>query len=240
MAEIQYMEEHELLFEPDQFAEEELDESEEINKALITDATVRKCRFIASVRCVEYGKIGAANGMLLIFAFVFHPVESRVKEADIDLRFDKCIIATLQPQEVDDRESEVIVRNKLEGHFDMSHPPVALGVTGARETEKKKGFSRSIRGSGIDTSLAVWTLRENSDQKGGVHLNFIAAIILKGKGEVGVDVEVRAQLGAGLKDPLGIRKIICRKSMKFDGKTSQGRRPESLTTTQDVFLKDST
>jgi hypothetical protein len=56
------MEDLELVFEPDQFAEEELDDVEDINKALISDATVRKCRFIASVRCVEYGKIGIGAG----------------------------------------------------------------------------------------------------------------------------------------------------------------------------------
>jgi hypothetical protein len=86
----------------------------------------------------------------------------------------------------------------------MSHPPVALGASAARETEKKKGYNRSIRGSGLETELAMWTLRENSDQKGGVHLNFIAAMILKAEGEVQVEVEVRAQLGASLKDPLGM------------------------------------
>lgn len=233
------MEELELAFEPDQFAEEELDEVEDINKALISDATIRKCRFIASVRCVEYGKIGSEPGMLLVFAFVFHPVESRVKRADIEVRFEKGVITTLQPQEIDDRESKMTIKNKLEGHFDMSHPPVALGVSAERETEKKQGYSRSVRGSGLDTELAMWTLRENSDQKGGVHLNFIAAMILKAEGEVEAEVEVRAQLGASLKDPLGVRKIISRKSMKFDGKTARGRRPESLTTTDDVFVKQS-
>jgi hypothetical protein len=86
----------------------------------------------------------------------------------------------------------------------MSHPPVALGASAARETEKKKGYNRSIRGSGLEIELAMWTLRENSDQKGGVHLNFIAAMILKAEGEVQVEVEVRAQLGASLKDPLGM------------------------------------
>jgi hypothetical protein len=72
-----------------------------------------------------------------------------------------------------------------------------------------------------------------------VHLNFTAAIILKAKGEVDVEFEVRAQLGASLKDPLGIRKIISRNSMKFDGMTNRGRRPESLTTTDDDFVKSS-
>jgi hypothetical protein len=58
-----------------------------------------------------------------------------------------------------------------------------------------------------------------------VHLNFTAAIIPKAKGEVDVEVEVRAQLGASLKGSLRIRK---RKSMKFDGMTNRGRRPESF------------
>jgi hypothetical protein len=217
-----------LVFKPDQFAEEELGDAEEGNKALISDTTIRKGRLIASVRCVEHGKTGLDQRMLLVFAFVFHPVESRVKQTDIELRFNKGVITMLQPQEIDDRESEVAISNKLVGHFDMSHPPVALGMSAARETEKKRGHIQSIRGSGIDTELAVWTLRENSDQKGGVHLNFIAAIILKAKGEVDVEVEVKAQPGASLKDLLGIRKIISQKSMKFDGMTNRGRRSESF------------
>lgn len=239
MAGYSYTEEdHELFFEPDYYAEEELDDSRLINKDLISDITARKCRMIVSVRCVEYGKIGAEDGTLLVLAFVFHPVGARVKKADIDLRFNNYVIASLQPQEIDDRESEVVIRNKLEGHFDMSHPPVAVGVTASQEKDRVEGYTRSIRGSGIDTDLAMWTLRENSDQKDGVHLNFTAVIILNGKGEVDVDVEVRAQLGASLKDPLGIRKIICRGLIKFDGKTSRGRRPESLTISPDLFVKN--
>ncbi|GIC92360.1 uncharacterized protein Aud_008826 [Aspergillus udagawae] len=239
MADYAYTEEnnYEFSFEPDHYAEEELDDSEPINRDLISDTTARNCRMIASVRCVEYGKIGAEDGILLVIAFVFHPVGARVKEADIELRFKSCVIATLQPQEIDDRESEVVIRNKLEGRFDMSHPPVAVGVTASQEKERVKGYTRSIRGSGIDTELAMWTLRENSDQRDGVHLNFTAVIILKGKGEVDVDVAVRAQLGASLKDPLGIRKIACQGLIKFDGKTSRGRRPESLTTPPDLFVK---
>ena len=47
-----------LAFEPDIEAEEELaDEKERIDKALITDDTIKKCRIIASVRSVEYGEI---------------------------------------------------------------------------------------------------------------------------------------------------------------------------------------
>ena len=87
--------------------------------------------------------------MLLVFAFVFHPVGARVKEADIELRFDNCVIATLQPQEIDGRESEVVIHNKLEGHFDMSHPPVAVGVTASQEKQMVKG----TLGQSVDREL---------------------------------------------------------------------------------------
>ncbi|RAK77206.1 uncharacterized protein BO72DRAFT_447986 [Aspergillus fijiensis CBS 313.89] len=231
-------EKYELVFEPDHYAEEELDDPEPINKDLISDTTVRDCRVIASVRCVEYGKIGAGDGILLVFAFVFHPVRARVKEADIELQFNNRIISTLQPQEINDRESEVTIRNKLEGRFDLSHPPVTVGLTASQERERVQSYTRSIRGSGVETELAIWTLRENSDQRGGVHLDFIAVVILKGGGEVEVDIEVRAQLGANLKDPLGIRKIISQRSIKFDGGISRGRRPEGLIIPPDLFVKD--
>lgn len=74
--------------------------------------------------------------MLLVFVFVFHPVESCVKRVDIEV--EERAITTLQPQEVDGRESEATIRNKLEGHFDMSHPPVALGAS-AQERQRRKG-----------------------------------------------------------------------------------------------------
>jgi hypothetical protein len=226
-----------LPFEPDEIAEEELADEEPIDKALISDETVRQCRFISSIRCVEYGMIGDAPGMLLLFAFVFHPKGSRVKRADVELRFNKGTITALQPQVVDDNESEVTVRTKLEGHFDMSHPPISAGLSASRETEKKKVYAREIRGSGRDTELAAWTLRENSDLKAGIHLNFMTAMILKAEGAVEVDVEVRATLGANLRDPLGIRKVISQRPKKFDGKTNLGRRPERLVTDGSVFIK---
>lgn len=152
-----------LAFKPDEDAEEELaDEPEPIDKALITDETIRKCRIIAAIRCIEYGAVELAPGqsvpgMLLVLSLTFHPYESRVKEAYVELGFNKAAIAVLQPESVDDSESEEIIRKKLHSEFSIGYPPAGVSATlgGERETEKKKVSALRIRGSGIHSHRAT-------------------------------------------------------------------------------------
>src|SRR6266487_5803703 len=105
-----------LTFEPDEDAEEELaDDEEPVDKALVTDETIRKCRIVASVQSVEYGETEIAPGLktpaaLLAINFAFHPFESRVKGADVELAFNNATIAVLQPKSVDDSESKETIR----------------------------------------------------------------------------------------------------------------------------------
>lgn len=233
-----------LAFEPDEDGEEELaPEEEPIDKALITDDTIRKCRIIASVRSIEYGEIEIAPsrtkpGALLAIDFVFHPFEARVKEADVELDFNKeAIIAILQPESVDDSESEETIRHKLYGEFSIGYPPAGVNATAGseRETERNKKFALRIRGSGNNTKRATWTLRENPQTRGGIHLNFRAVVILKVDGQIEVDVEIRAKIGATVKNGLGIRKIITRKTKQFDGKSFLGTRPQGLDIKESFF-----
>jgi len=74
-----------------------------------------------------------------------------------------------------------------------------------------------IRGSGSHTHRATWTLKENPEAQGGIRLNFMAVAIMTVNGEIEVDVEIRAKIGATLKNVLGIRKITTRQTKKFDG-----------------------
>jgi hypothetical protein len=233
-----------LAFEPDEDAEEELaDEEEPIDKALITDNTIRKCRIIASIRSIEYGGIEIAPGQtkpaaLLAIDFVFHPFESRVKEADVELAFNnKATIAVLQPESVDDSESEETVRHKLYGEFSIGYPPAGVNAKAGseRETEQKKKFALRIRGSGNNTKRATWTLRENPQTRDGIHLSFMAVIILQVDGGIEVDVEIRAKIGTTVKNLLGIRKIITQQTKKFDGKTLLGTRPQALDIKESFF-----
>jgi hypothetical protein len=232
-----------LAFEPDEDAEEELAEEEEpIDKALITDNTIRKCRIIASVRSIEYGDIEIAPGQtkpaaLLAIDFVFHPFESRVKEADVELAFNKATVAVLQPESVDDSESEETIRHKLYGEFSIGYPPAGVNVKAGseRETEQKKKFALRIRGSGNNTKRATWTLRENPQARDGIHLNFMAVVILKVDGGMEVDVEIRAKISPAVKNLLGIRKIIAQQTKKFDGKTLLGTRPQALDIKESLF-----
>ena len=45
----------------------------------------------------------------------------------------------------------------------------------------------------------------------------MAVAIMTVNGEIEVDVEIRAKIGATLKNVLGIRKIITRQTKEFDG-----------------------
>jgi hypothetical protein len=235
-----------LSFEPDEDAEEELaDEPEPIDKALVTDETIRKCRIIAAVHCIEYGTVKLAPGqstpgMLLVLSLTFHPYESRVKEAFVELAFNKAAITVLQPESVDDSESEEIIRKKLYGELSIGYPPAGVNATlgGERETERKKVSALRIRGSGTHTHRATWTLKENPEAQGGIHLNFMAVAIMSVNGEMEVDVEIRAKIGATVKNVLGIRKIITQQTKKFDGKTFLGRRPETLEIHESAFKVD--
>ena len=233
-----------LVFEPDADAEEELaNEEETVDEVLITDETIRQCRIIASLRTIEYGEVQTAPDQtnpaaLLAIDFVFHPFQSRVKEAQVELAFDnKTTIFILQPDSIDDSESEEIIRHKLYGEFSFGYPPAGVDAKAGteRETEKKKKFALRIRGSGNHTSRATWTLKENPEARGGIHLNFMAVVILKVEGEMELDVEIRAKIGCTVKNLLGIRKIIARQTKKFDGKSALGRRPEALEIKESLF-----
>ncbi|KAH7322025.1 hypothetical protein BKA65DRAFT_92278 [Rhexocercosporidium sp. MPI-PUGE-AT-0058] len=237
--------EWELAFEPDQDAEEELagEEDGTVDKALITDETIRKCRILASVQSIEYGETEVTPGQtkpaaLLVINFHFHPFESRVKGADVELAFNnKATIALLQPESINDSESEETIRHKLYAELSIGYPPAGVDAKAGseRETERTKKFAERIRGSGISSSRATWTLRENPQARDGIHLRFVGVLVIKAEGELEVDVEIRATIGAKLDDPLGIRKIIATQTKKFDGKSLLGRRPLALDIEEGLF-----
>lgn len=63
----------------------------------------------------------------------------------------------------------------------------------------------------------------------------MAVAIMTVNGEMEVDVEIRAKIGATMKNVLGIRKIITQQTKKFDGKSFLGRRPEALEIHESAF-----
>lgn len=231
-----------LEFEPDEDAEEELSgpqvglvAQEHVDPALITDETVRKCRILAAVRCNEYGTTSLSPtvdtpAMLLVINFTFHPFESRVKEAFVDLSFAKGSITVLQPESIDDSETTETIRKKLTGELKLGYPPAGVqgGVGAERETETTTTSTLRIRGSGAHSQRAIWTLKENPKDRKGIHLKFTAVVIAAVQGMVEVDFEIRAKLGLSVGNSLAIRKIITRKTFGFDGKTLLGFRPTTL------------
>lgn len=93
---------------------------------------IKQCRIIASLRSIEYGEVEIAPGQtkqaaLLAIDLVFQPFQSRVKEAQVELAFNnKATISVLQPDSVDDSESEEIIRRKLYGEFSIAYPPAGV------------------------------------------------------------------------------------------------------------------
>lgn len=59
--------------------------------------------------------------------------------------------------------------------------------------------------------------------------------VIKVEGELEVDVEIWATIGAKLDDPLGIRKIITTQTKKFNGKSLFGRRPLAIDIEEGLF-----
>ncbi|KAK0751403.1 hypothetical protein B0T18DRAFT_485995 [Schizothecium vesticola] len=162
--------------------------------------------------------------MLLCIDFTFHPLKTRVKEAYVEISLNKGTIAVLQPERIDDDETTETVRQKLSGNFTIGYALAGTkGAVGAeRESEREKTSERRIRGSGVHTDRAVWTLRENAGNKKGIHLKFVAVLIVQLRapdGSLEVDLEVRAKLGPSIGNGLGIRRILVRSTKRFDGKT---------------------
>ncbi|KAM6520022.1 hypothetical protein FALCPG4_013579 [Fusarium falciforme] len=243
-----------LKFQPDADAEEELAEEVEgefVDPALITDIEIKKCRLLATIQCVEYGTVSlspstTAPGMLLCVGFTFHPLETRVKEASVEIALNKATIAVLQPESLDDDETTETVRKKLSGEFKIGYAPAGVeGTVGAeRESEREKTSERRIRGSGVHTPRAVWTLRENTQNKKGIHLEFVTVLIAQSRspaddagGGLEVDLEIRAKLGPSIGNGLGIRHILTRTTKRFDGKTLLGFRPATLDISKTFFVK---
>jgi hypothetical protein len=125
--------------------------------------------------------------------------------------------------------------NFTESSVSATLPPESATAGSERETERNKKFALRIRGSGNNTKRATWTLKENPQTRGGIHLNFRAVVILKVDGQIEVDVEIRAKIGATVKNGLGIRKIITRKTKKFEGKSFLGTRPQALDIKESFF-----
>lgn len=238
-----------LSFARDFDGEEELGEGDDeyVDPQLITDVDINRCRLLATIRCVEYGTVSTspgmtATGMLLCVDFAFHPLETRVKEASVELALTGATVAVLQPESIDDDETTETVRKKLNGEFKIGYAPagVEASIGVERESEREKTSERRIRGSGIRTSRAVWTLRENSSNKKGIHLKFSTVLIVQSQGPgsgLEVDLEIRAKLGPSIGNGLGIRRIITRSSKGFDGSAPLGFRPTALDISETCFVR---
>jgi hypothetical protein len=221
--------------EPDEFAEEELaSETEYIDKSLITDIIIKKCRFIASLCTIEYGDVSSFPGALLVFRFVFQPYEARFKAAIINLYFENtATVHALAPETIEGNKSEVVIRSKLNGQFSIGYPPVNISAGAEREVEHTKTSVMRIQGSGVDTDFVRWTLEENKEQKSGLPDCFMAAIVVRSQGEIKASLKIHATIARDW----AIRKVVCSEEHRLvlDGKTRLGIRPEGIKIADNCF-----
>ena len=228
----------EFLFEPDEFAEQELGDippSQRIDKNLITDVTIRKCRLVVSVVAVEYGTVSSTPAALIILRFVFQPFEARFDSAILACCFDEHAIVTgLAPDFIEGEHSETAITNKLNGSLSIGHSIAKVNFEVARERERSRKYNMRIQGSGVDTDLVRWTMEENREQKRGLPGKFTGAIIVKAEGEINARLSVYATIS---KD-WAIRKIVCAQEhvLHFDGRTRIGSKPEGLKIEDSLFL----
>ncbi|KAK5651723.1 hypothetical protein OQA88_11792 [Cercophora sp. LCS_1] len=165
-----------------------------------------------------------------------------VTAAHVEIGLNKGTITVLQPESIDDDETVDTVRKKLSGDFKIGYAPAGVEglVSAERESEREKTSERRIRGSGVHTDRAVWTLRENARNKKGIHLKFVAVLIVRPRApdrSLEVDLEIRAKLGPSIGNGLGIRRILARRTKQFDGKSMLGFRPTTLDISKEWFNK---
>jgi hypothetical protein len=225
-------------FEPDVYAEEELSEIPEaqyIDKSLITDINIKKCRLIVSLCSIEYGTASSSAAAFLVFRFVFQPFDARFNSAIFTLNFENnATVYALAPEYIEGNKSETVIRNKLNGQLTIGYSVVSASVGAERETEQTKPSKMHIQGSGVDTDLVRWTMEENKQQKSGLPDTFTGAIVVKSQGEIKATLNIHATIG---KD-WAFRKIVCSEErlLVLDGTTKLGTRPEGLQIAENCFI----
>lgn len=196
----------------------------------------KKGRLLASVPCIEYGKINSSPGALLVFEFIFHPNnKTRFEFAEIELAFEGNAeeVEALGPEYVAEDESHEIIRKTLHGEFNLGHPPVNIAVGAGQASEATQTYKMVIRGSGRSTKIARWTLNENRHQKTGIPYKFIAAIAVRVKGKFKINFKVNVRISGMWK----IKQVLVEKT--FDGRTELGKRPNGMIIDENIFVKAS-
>jgi len=231
----------EFLFEPDQFGEQELGDiapSRRIDKNLITDVMIKKCRLIVSVVAVEYGAVSSTPAALFVLRFVFQPFGARFDSAILTCCFEEdATVTALAPDFIEGEHSETTIRNKLNGSLSIGYSVAQVNIGVDRERERSQKHKMRIQGTGVDTDLVRWTMEENPEQKSGLPEKFTGAIVVKAEGEIKVTLNVYATIS---KD-WAMRKIVCahEQVLHFDGRTKIGSKPDGLQIEGSLFLSAS-
>ncbi|KAK4913675.1 hypothetical protein LTR49_018009 [Elasticomyces elasticus] len=244
-------EDFQLYFEPDPTENTLLAGPEpgiEINREVISDATVAKCHFSVRTLVVKYGLYKSESACLLGFEFVFHPYMTRFKRAKIDIEFgapaaggNKPKTVLLYPHEVKGQVTEETIRRALSGEVTIGCEPYA-SITGniSHEREGKKQYYMKLTGSRLGSDGVRWTLEENQDQKDGIPTRFVGFIVVSSSGPFEANFDVEATIGRYQQSMATaqvmmdyVRRLVLRqqtdkKIVTFDSTTTVDRR-EDLT-----------
>ncbi|KAK5708853.1 hypothetical protein LTR17_020300 [Elasticomyces elasticus] len=182
------IEDFQLYFEPDPTENTLLAGPEpgiEINRDVISDATVAKCHFSVRTLVVKYGLYKSELACLLGFEFVFHPYMTRFKRAKIDIEF-----------EVKGQVTEETIKRALSGEVTIGCEPYA-STTGniSHKREGKKQYYMKLTGSRLGSDGVRWTLEENQDQKDGIPTRFVGFIVVSSSGPFEANFDVEATIG---------------------------------------------
>lgn len=180
-----------LVADPD--ADEEMGSS---SSETIADEHLRGSRFLMVQRAVESIDIGGTRGGAIKFACTFHAAPgARFVEAGLTLRLSEpqgVKIHDLAPREV--RENEP-VRFKIDdkGKLSLGYADVKIGQESGATTEFAT-YHCSIKGSGENTSLAIWDFIENPYKLEGITHEQVLVLIIPVTGQITGTVSVNARL----------------------------------------------
>ena len=132
----------EFLFGPDEFGEQELRDippSQRIDKTLITDVTIEKCRLVVSIVAVEYGTVCSTPAALVVLRFVFQPFDAMTCCFDED-----AIVTGLAPDFIEGEHSKKAITNKLNGSLSIGHSIAQVNIEVGQERQHSRKCNMRI------------------------------------------------------------------------------------------------
>jgi hypothetical protein len=126
------------------------------------------------------------------------------------------------------------------GGYPLAYLLVSVSIGARREEIKTETFATRIQGSGVNTNVDEWTLKENGSQRSGLPPEFIAGVMVQSTEtkETTVKVYVKAEIARGR-----LRKSVrseLNAAWVLKGTQTVGSRPAGLEIDETLFSKSRT